>query len=80
MTGTVEISMTSLGKGLILIGLLTAVIGFVLLSAKNIPLIGKLPGDFVFQFAGIKIFAPLATCLLLSIIFSFILNFIQAHK
>jgi len=69
-----------LGKGLILVGLLTVLLGVVFLFAEKIPIIGKLPGDFVFQVGGAKIFAPLATCLLLSLIISFILSIVQSHR
>jgi hypothetical protein len=78
--GVVVTKMGLFGKGLIVIGLLTVVLGFVLLFSEKIPVIGKLPGDFVFQIGNVKVFAPLATCLLLSLIISFVLSVILGHK
>jgi len=72
--------MSLLGKGLIVVGLLTVVFGLVLVFSEKIPVIGKLPGDFVFQIGNVKVFAPLATCLLLSLIISFVFSLILGHK
>jgi hypothetical protein len=68
--------MAVLGKSLIVIGLITFGLGLIFLFAGKIPILGKLPGDFDFQIGSVKVFAPIATCLLLSLIISLILNLI----
>jgi hypothetical protein len=72
--------MSMLGKGLIVIGLVMAFLGVVFLFAEKIPFVGKLPGDFAFQVGNVKVFAPLATCLILSLIISLIFNLVFGHK
>ncbi len=72
-----------LGKGLILFGVFITMLGLLFIIVPRIPglgWLGKLPGDFVFQSGSIKVFAPLATCLLLSLIITFILNIVFSHK
>jgi hypothetical protein len=65
--------MGGLGRTLILAGLVLVVAGFVVSFASRmpkIPLIGKLPGDFTFRSGGLTVYLPLATCLLVSLVFS----------
>ena len=62
--------MGGLGRSLILAGLVLVVVGLVVSYAGRIPWLGKLPGDFTFRSGGVTIHLPLATCLLLSIVFS----------
>lgn len=62
--------MGGLGRSLILAGLVLVVVGLVVSYAGRIPWLGKLPGDFTFRSGGVTIYLPLATCLLLSIVFS----------
>ncbi|MBD3160566.1 MAG: DUF2905 family protein [Candidatus Eisenbacteria bacterium] len=63
-----------LGRVLLLFGLGIAALGLLLLVAPKIPFLGRLPGDLRFQRDGTTIFLPLATCLLLSILLTVILN------
>jgi hypothetical protein len=63
--------MTDLGKILLGMGLLLALIGTLLLIAGRTGLPhGRLPGDFAYQSKNISVFIPLGTCLLLSVILS----------
>jgi hypothetical protein len=62
--------MGGLGRSLILAGLVLVVVGLVVSYAGRIPWLGKLPGDFTFRSGGVTIYLPLATCLLLSVVFS----------
>lgn len=66
--------MTSLGKLLIGAGGLLIVIGaIVLLAGKaNIP-VGRLPGDISYRGKNTAFFFPITTCIVLSILLSFIL-------
>jgi len=60
-----------MGRALILLGLLVAVIG--LLISLGVPL-GRLPGDFTFRRGGLSLYIPLAT----SIIASMVLTLLSA--
>ncbi|UCC95335.1 MAG: DUF2905 domain-containing protein [Candidatus Omnitrophota bacterium] len=65
----------TLGKILIVTGLLILFIGFVyVLSARiKIPFVGRLPGDIVIQKKNFSFYFPFTTCLLISAIVSLIL-------
>ncbi|HPX55122.1 MAG TPA: DUF2905 domain-containing protein [Syntrophales bacterium] len=62
-----------LGKLLIVIGGVIAVLGMVLLFSGKIPWFGRLPGDFHFRGKHVSFYFPLATSLLISIILTIIL-------
>ncbi len=62
--------MGSLGRTLILAGLVLVVAGLVVTFAPRIPWLGKLPGDFTYRSGGLTVYFPLATCLLLSLLLS----------
>jgi ribose/xylose/arabinose/galactoside ABC-type transport system permease subunit len=61
------------GKIIILIGLLIVVLGIVLIVGNKIPFIGKLPGDIAIERRNYSFYIPVTTCIVISIIFSFIL-------
>lgn len=67
--------MSSVGKILIIIGLLTALIGagMILFSRLKIPFLGKLPGDIVIQNKNFTFYFPITTCIIISVIISAIL-------
>jgi hypothetical protein len=64
----------SLGRMLLLIGAVVAVVGLVLILAPRIPFLGRLPGDITFQRDGVTVYIPLATMLVISVILSLIVN------
>lgn len=61
----------SLGKILILFGLFLTAIGLLVTFLPAVKL-GRLPGDITISVRNGKIYIPLATCLLLSVILSLI--------
>jgi hypothetical protein len=65
--------MPSLGKSLIVIGLVLALIGVVLTLAGKIPWLGRLPGDIYVKRENFTFYFPLATSIIVSLILSFIL-------
>ncbi|MCS7164032.1 MAG: DUF2905 domain-containing protein [Thermodesulfovibrio sp.] len=65
--------MNEIGKFLVIIGVITVVIGLILMFAGKIPLIGRLPGDIVIERRNFVLYFPIATSILLSIIISLIL-------
>ena len=68
-----ERAMPSLGKFLIVIGLVIALIGVILTVAGKIPWLGRLPGDIYVKRENFTFYFPLATSIIISIILSFIL-------
>jgi hypothetical protein len=63
--------MNGLGRLLILIGILIAVVGALVLVAEKFGLpLGHLPGDFAWRGKNSSFHFPLATCLLLSALLS----------
>lgn len=63
-----------LGKSLIFVGVLFVLIGLIFLFAPKVPWLGKLPGDIHIRGERFSFYFPLATCLLLSILLTVILN------
>jgi hypothetical protein len=66
----------SLGKLLILSGLILVLAGGLLLLLGKIPYLGKLPGDILLQKRDWSFYFPLTTSILLSVILSIILTLI----
>lgn len=64
--------MPVVGRILISLGVLLILIGGVFLLAGKIPGIGRLPGDIFIQRKNFTVYVPLATCLLVSVILSFL--------
>ncbi len=62
----------SLGRFLVIFGLLIAGAGLLLLVAPKIPWIGRLPGDIIIHRENFTFYFPLVTCLLVSIVLSLI--------
>ena len=64
---------TSLGKGLILIGLLITAVGVHFLFSEKIGWIGRLPGDITIRRGNFTVHFPLATCLIISVLLSLLI-------
>jgi len=60
--------MDSIGKLLIVFGLLVAVVGAILLLVGRLPWLGRLPGDVSIQRGNWTFYFPLATSLLVSVV------------
>lgn len=65
--------MQGFGKTLILVGILLLVLGIILSLGPKIPYVGKLPGDLYIQRGRFAFYFPLATCLVLSLVFTLVL-------
>ena len=71
--------MTELGKALLGLGLLLALIGAVLLFASRIGLpLGRLRGDFAYRGKNVSFYFPLGTSIVISIVLS-ILFYLFSH-
>lgn len=62
----------SLGKLLIVLGLVFVALGLAWTLGERLGL-GRLPGDFVFEWGSTKVYLPLATSVLLSVALTLIL-------
>lgn len=60
--------MQELGKTIMIIGAVLLAIGAALYFQKNIPFLGKLPGDILIKKENFTFYFPLATSLLLSLL------------
>ena len=64
----------SLGRILITIGLIVLILGVIVSLGERLPLrLGRLPGDIVVRGKNSVFYFPLVTCLLLSVVLSFIM-------
>jgi hypothetical protein len=64
---------SDLGRTLIVIGLVMALVGVVLVAAGRVPWIGRLPGDISIQRGNWTFYAPLGTSILLSVVLTLVL-------
>ncbi len=60
----------TLGKLLIGIGGLVALVGIILIFADRVPWLGRLPGDLYIKRDGFSLYFPIATSILISVILS----------
>lgn len=61
-----------IGKFLIILGIFIIAVGVLLLLSGKISWLGRLPGDIIIQKKNFTFYFPLATSILLSILFTFI--------
>ena len=55
-------------------GLVFAALGLILTFVHHVPFLGRLPGDIHIQRKGLTVYFPIATCLLLSLLLTLLLN------
>jgi len=68
--------MGDLGRYVLLAGLALAALGGVLMLVDRVPWLGRLPGDFVWQWGNTTVYVPLGTMVALSIVLSVVMNLI----
>lgn len=68
---------TELARFLMIAGTVIFVIGLVVLLAPKIPWIGRLPGDIDIRGNNYRIYIPIITCIILSILLTLLLNLIN---
>jgi hypothetical protein len=69
--------MNEAGKLLVVAGLILAGIGVVLWSGIGKNWLGKLPGDIHYSKGNMRVYFPVVTCLILSLVVSLILRFFR---
>ena len=62
---------------LVILGLVIAAIGLVWIFAPLIPWLGRFPGDFVVERGNTRVYFPIATCVLVSIVLTGLLWLIR---
>lgn len=67
--------LSSLGKGIVIVGLLLIVVGalFWLLARTGLP-VGRLPGDIRIERGNMSCYAPIATLILMSVVLTILVN------
>lgn len=65
--------MNELGKVLVALGVLIAIVGLLLWSGIGRGWLGQLPGDIRIKRENFSFYFPLATCLIISLVLSLIL-------
>jgi Protein of unknown function (DUF2905) len=62
-----------MGRTLVIAGMVLVAVGLLvmLMGRLGLPL-GKLPGDFTYKGKNVTVFAPIGTCLLLSVVLSLV--------
>ena len=63
-----------IGRTLLIFGVVLAVLGGVLVLVGQIPGLGRLPGDISIERDNVRIYVPLGTMLLLSLVLTIVLN------
>lgn len=69
-----------MGKFLIITGIILVVVGLLMQFPNRIPLLGKLPGDIRIERENFSFYFPIMTCIVLSIIISVIMYFVNRGK
>jgi hypothetical protein len=72
--------LSSVGKWLVVIGLVLVGIGVLLWASGKIQFLGRLPGDIRIEGEHFQFYFPLATCLLLSVLVSLIFWMVSKFK
>ena len=65
-----------IGRVLMIVGGLLLGLGLLLTLTDKIPLVGRLPGDITLRGDGWTVYAPLATSIVLSVLFTLALSLI----
>ncbi len=79
LSGEVEgwqpmIDLSTIGKVFLVLGMFLVGLGGLLLLFGHLPYLGRLPGDINIQRKGLNIYIPLASCVVLSVILTIIVN------
>jgi hypothetical protein len=69
-----------LGRTLFVAGLLLAAVGLLLLLAPRVPFLGRLPGDLSYQRGNLRLYVPLTTCIILSLLLTLLLTLLSRFR
>ena len=62
------------GRLLMIFGGVVFVVGVLMVFYDRIPFLGRLPGDLLIQKKGFSLYVPIATCVVLSMLLTVVLN------
>ncbi|HYR69315.1 MAG TPA: DUF2905 domain-containing protein [Candidatus Dormibacteraeota bacterium] len=62
-----------IGRTLLVLGIVIALVGLLLIFVPRVPWLGRLPGDFSFGGENWRVYIPLGTSLLISLVLSLVL-------
>jgi hypothetical protein len=65
--------MNDVGRALVVMGLVVAVVGVVLMVAGRVPWLGRLPGDLYIQRGNWSFYFPLATSIVVSVLLTVVI-------
>lgn len=68
-----------MGRWLVIIGLVLAVLGGLMLAIDRLGL-GMLPGDIIWRRKNFTIHFPIVTCLIVSVVLTLLLNFVLMRR
>ena len=68
------------GWTLLIFGLVIAGVGLVWVLAPSLPWVGRLPGDIRCERENLRLYFPLVTCLLLSVVLSLVVWVIRLFR
>jgi hypothetical protein len=71
---------TEIAKILMLMGAVMFIVGLFVLVAPRIPWLGRLPGDIDFKGKNVRVYVPIVTCIILSILLTVLLNLINIFR
>ena len=66
--------MSSMGRMVLMLGLVIAAVGVFMLLAGRVPFLGRLPGDVAVQRGNWSFYFPIATSILVSLVLTVVLN------
>jgi hypothetical protein len=69
-----------MGKLLIIVGIVFIVAGLIVTFLPRLPFSGKLPGDVVIEKENFKLFLPITTSIVLSLLLSLIVYLVNRYK
>ncbi len=72
--------MQVIGKSLLLLGLVIAVLGIALMFLDKVPFLGRLPGDITIRRDNVRVIIPVTTSILLSVLISLVLWVVSLFK
>lgn len=71
--------MSQLGRAFIVLGLLTALVGVVLVIANKLGL-GRMPGDIVIERKNVRVYFPIVTSIVVSIVLTILANLLLRRR
>jgi hypothetical protein len=70
----------NLGRLLVVFGVVMVVVGLLIQLAPSIPWLGKLPGDLRIERGGFRLYFPLASCLVISVVLTLLLQLFSRFR